>query len=65
MLKLLQNPLVQVGLTGAVVYAAWKWGGPEVKGAALGVAGVVLLNQVPVVRDGMYTRLTPNVSAAA
>jgi len=56
-MKALESPLVKLGLTGLVLFAAWKWGTPEVKGMALGAAGVMLLNQIPLVRDGTSMRL--------
>ncbi len=49
--------LMKLGITAAVLFAAWKWGTPEMKGMALGAAGVIALNQIPVARDGLQTRL--------
>lgn len=51
------NPWVKVAIAAGVIYAGWKWGSPEVKGMALGAAGVFLVNQIPVVRDGANARL--------
>lgn len=51
------SPLFKLLITGAAVWAAWKYGSPEVKGMALGVAGAIVLNQLPVVRDGANVRL--------
>jgi hypothetical protein len=51
------SALMTLGITGALLWAAWKYGNAEVKGMALGAAGVVLLNQIPVARDGLNTRL--------
>lgn len=49
--------LVPLAITAAALYAVWKFGTPEMKGAALGVAGLIAINQVPVVRDGVTARL--------
>jgi hypothetical protein len=54
-------PLLAVA---GVVYAAHRYGSPVVKGAAYGVAGLVVLNQIPVVRDGLYARVLPAQAAA-
>lgn len=51
------SPLMKLLITGAAVWAAWKYGSPEVKGMALGAAGTILLNQLPVVREGADVRL--------
>ena len=51
------SPLVKLAITAGALWAAWKWGNPEVKGMALGAAGYVLLNQIPLARDGANVRL--------
>lgn len=51
------SKLVPLLITGGLLYAAYKFGPPEAKGMALGAAGVILLNQIPVARDGLQTRL--------
>lgn len=51
------SPLMKLLVTAGVLYAAWKYGSPEIKGMALGAAGVIALNQLPVVRDGANVRL--------
>lgn len=51
------SKLIQLGITAAAVWAAWKYGNGFVKTAAAGVAGYVVANQVPLVRDGVNTRL--------
>lgn len=51
------NDLMKLAITGAALFAAWKWGNAEMKGMALGAAGVIILNQVPMVRDGANVRL--------
>ena len=51
------SPLMKLLLTAGALWAAWKWGNPEVKGMALGAAGYLLLNQIPVLRDGTNVRL--------
>lgn len=40
--------LMSLGIAAAMVWAAYKFGPPEVKGAALGVAGIIFLKNVPV-----------------
>ncbi len=51
------SPLVKLAITAAVLWFAYKNGSAEVKGMALGAAGVIALNQLPVVRDGAAVRL--------
>jgi hypothetical protein len=51
------SKLTTLLITGVAIWAAWKYGNPEVKGMALGAAGAILLNQIPVVRDGAAVRL--------
>jgi hypothetical protein len=51
------SPLVKLMITAGALWAAWKYGTPEVKGMALGAAGMILLNQLPVVREGAAVRL--------
>lgn len=51
------SPLMKLAITGAALYFAYKHGSPEVKGMALGAAGVMALNQIPVVREGAGVRL--------
>lgn len=53
-----------VGITLAALWAAHKFGSPEVKGMALGVAGFMLVNQIPVVRDGVGVQLMGTTAAA-
>lgn len=49
--------LVPILLTGGAAFLLWKFGGPMGKGAALGVAGVMLANQIPPVRAGLNAQL--------
>lgn len=51
------SPLFKLAVTLGVLYAAHKYGSPEVKGMALGAAGAILLNQIPVAREGAAVRL--------
>ncbi len=43
--------LLSLAIAGGIVYIAYRFGPPEVKGAALGVAGVIVARQVPYVRE--------------
>lgn len=56
-MEILNSPIAKLALTAGVLYAAWKWGSPEMKGMALGAAGVIALNQIPMVREGANVRL--------
>lgn len=49
--------LLTMAITAGAVWAAWKYGNGFVKTAAAGVAGYVVANQVPFVRDGIKTQL--------
>jgi hypothetical protein len=60
----LKQFLPLLGVVG-LVYAAHRYGSPVVKGAAYGVAGFVLINQIPVVRNGLYAQVLPQAAAAA
>lgn len=51
------SPIMKLAVTAAALYWAYKHGSPEVKGMALGAAGAMLLNQIPVIRDGAEVRL--------
>lgn len=51
------SPLAKLAITAAALYFAYKHGGPEVKGMALGAAGAIALNNIPVVREGAAVRL--------
>jgi hypothetical protein len=53
----MNSNLVKLAITAGVLFVAWKYGSPEVKGMALGAAGAIVLNQIPVVRDGADVRL--------
>jgi hypothetical protein len=54
--------LVPLAITLAALYAVYRWGPGAAKGMALGAAGVVLLNQIPVVKQGLNA---PLLTAAA
>lgn len=56
------SKIVPVVITGAVLWAAYHFGPGWLKGMALGAAGVVLLNQIPVAKSGLNA---PILSAAA
>lgn len=57
MTNMLSSPIAKLALTGVVLYLAYKHGSPQIKGMALGAAGLIVLNQVPVVRDGASVQL--------
>lgn len=59
------NALVPLAITSAALFALFKFGGSYGKGAALGVAGLMLVNQIPMVRDGVNVRLLADAPAAA
>lgn len=54
---MLDSPLAKLAITAGVLYLAWKYGTAEIKIAALGAAGYIALNQVPMARDGAAVRL--------
>jgi hypothetical protein len=56
------SKLVPLAITLVAAWAAYHFGNHIVKGMALGVAGVTLLNQIPVVKSGVNA---PILSAAA
>jgi hypothetical protein len=57
-MEILNSPLVKLALTVGAAYAVYKFAPSNVaRGAALGVIGVIALNQIPVVRDGANVRL--------
>ncbi len=51
------SPAFKLAITLGALYAAYKYGPDWMKGLALGAAGTVLVNQLPVVRDGASVRL--------
>lgn len=51
------SPMVKLAITAAALYGAYHYGPNWMKGLAIGAAGFVALNQVPVIRDGMAVRL--------
>jgi hypothetical protein len=53
----LASPYVKFAIAAAALYAAYRYGPGPVKAFALGAAGFMLANQVPVVRDGLTQRL--------
>jgi hypothetical protein len=53
----MNSNLVKFAALAAALYAAYRYGPAEVKGMALGVAGIVLINQIPMVRDAAQVRL--------
>lgn len=54
---ILNSPIAKLALAAGIIYAAHRWGSPEMRIAALGVAGVIAVNQVPVVRDALTARV--------
>lgn len=48
----LSSPYVKLALALGAVYVAYKYGpNNAVKGAALGVGGIILAKQLPVIKD--------------
>ena len=56
------SPVMKLLVAAGAVYAAYHFGGSVVKTLALGAAGYMVLNNIPVLQDGLQTRL---VQAAA
>lgn len=46
-----QAQLMNLGIAGAIIFAAYKWGNATMKGAAISIAAVVAAKQVPYVKD--------------
>lgn len=59
----MNSSIVKMAIAGAALWAAHKFGPGFVKVAAAGVAGVLVVNQIPVVRDAMNVRLLPDSTA--
>ena len=53
----MNDNMLKLAITVGALWAAYKYGPSEVKGAALGIAGMMVINQIPVVRDGLSVRL--------
>jgi hypothetical protein len=53
----MNSNLMKLAALAGVLYAAYRYGPAEAKGMVLGVAGVVLLNQIPMARDAAQVRL--------
>jgi hypothetical protein len=51
------SPAMKLALTAAALWAAYKYGNNTIRGLAMGAAGAIVLNQIPVVRDGADVRL--------
>lgn len=51
------SKLMTLGIAGAIIFAAYKWGNPMVKGGAIAVAAGIVANQVPYLRDAQSVRL--------
>lgn len=43
--------VMSLAIAAGLIFAAWKFGDGNVKGMALGVAGVVVARQIPYVQD--------------
>lgn len=41
----------KLAIAGAILFAAWKWGSPMVKGGAIAVAAGIVAKRVPYVKD--------------
>lgn len=51
------SPAVKLAITLAALYAAYQYGPAWMRGLAIGAAGTLALNQLPVLRDGANVRL--------
>lgn len=45
------DDMKKLGIAAAILFAAWKWGNPMVKGGAIAVAAGVIAKRVPYVKD--------------
>ena len=41
----------KLGIAAAILFAAWKWGNPLMKGAAIAVGAGIVAKRVPYVKD--------------
>jgi hypothetical protein len=48
-----QSQMMKLAIAGGILFAAYKYGNPMLKGAAIAVAGVVVAKRVPYVKDVM------------
>jgi len=46
-----QADLMKLAVAGGILFAAYKWGNPMVRGAAVAVAGVAIAKKIPYVQD--------------
>lgn len=53
--KQLMDKAKALAITGVALYLAYRFGGHQaIKAAALGAAGVMVVRQVPVIKNGMF-----------
>ncbi len=46
-----QSEIMKLAIAGGILFAAYKWGNPMVRGAAVAIAGVAVAKRVPYVKD--------------
>ncbi len=46
-----QSDLMKLAIAGGIIFAAYKWGNPMVRGAAIAIAGVAVAKRVPYVKE--------------
>lgn len=46
-----QSEMMRLAIAGGILFAAYKWGNPMLRGAAIAVAGVAVAKRVPYVKD--------------
>lgn len=46
-----QSDLMKLAIAGGIVFAAYKWGNPMVRGAAVAIAGVAVAKRIPYVKE--------------
>lgn len=46
-----QSDMMKLAIAGGILFAAYKYGNPMLKGAAIAVAGVAIAKRVPYVKE--------------
>jgi hypothetical protein len=46
-----QSQIMKLAIAGGILFAAYKYGNPMVRGAAIAIAGVAVAKRVPYVKD--------------
>jgi hypothetical protein len=63
--SVMDNGLAKLALGLGILYAAYRWGPPVVKSLAVGAAGFMVANNVPIVQDVLTARVVKPAAAAA